>query len=322
MNDKSRGICWILTEDAAGMNNQAMGLAFALKLTPIFKKVILSPPWNYLPNLLSPVNIRSLANPNLFQPPYPDVIISCGRKSVIPALALKRLNHKTICIHIQNPRVPTHYFDAIIAPAHDQLDASNVLTTQLAIHHITQEKIAAEADKFRAQFNAYKRPLITVLVGGSSNKFQFTLSQAKTMAHELAELAKKHNATLAILPSRRTEDECFNALQNTLSKDHYVWDRESDNPYIGLLGLTDYFIATADSVSMISEAASTGKPIYLYPLKAKRPITRFKRFYQILYRKNIARPFDGSLDHWHYNPVNETQNAAHFIEHHLEHIAR
>ena len=51
---------------------------------------------------------------------------------------------------------------------------------------------------------------------------------------------------------------------------HYLWDGEGENPYFGLLGLADFLVVTCDSVNMVSEAASTGKPVYVADLPGGR----------------------------------------------------
>ena len=76
-----------------------------------------------------------------------DVIISCGRKSVIPSIHLKKnSNKKVINIHIQNPKVSFKNFDFIVAPEHDGIKGENVINTKGAIHYLSEQEIHANKD--------------------------------------------------------------------------------------------------------------------------------------------------------------------------------
>ena len=100
--------------------------------------------------------------------------------------------------------------------------------------------------------------------------------------------------------------------------DTWVWNGKNDNPYINILTNSNYFIITSDSVNMISEAATTGKPIYIYKLPKKmlriRDIPRkLIIFFNELENKNIIRWFDGNLEDWQYKAINPTQEIANEI---------
>ena len=80
--------------------------------------------------------------------------------------------------------------------------------------------------------------------------------------------------------------------------------------YLSSLGLSDIIIVTCDSTSMISEAAITGKPIYVANMKAKRNIYRFKKFYKLFKDLGIIRDLEEKIDFWGYNKLNEVNRAA------------
>ena len=69
-----------------------------------------------------------------------------------------------------------------------------------------------------------------------------------------------------------------------------VWDGQGDNPYFGYLALADVIIVTCDSVSMISEACSTGKPVYLVALEGDS--ARFRKFHEALLQAGVIRRFE------------------------------
>jgi mitochondrial fission protein ELM1 len=126
--------CWLLSEGHAGMENQCRGLAEALELDPVLKRVRAKFPWKYFPVQLwwRPLTVATEGD---FAPPWPDILISCGRRSVAVALAVQRASaSKTFTVHIQDPHVASYHFDLVVVPQHDNLRGDNVLVTRGALH--------------------------------------------------------------------------------------------------------------------------------------------------------------------------------------------
>ena len=88
----------------------------------------------------------------------------------------------------------------------------------------------------------------------------------------------------------------------------WIWDGSGDNPYMGYLALADVLVVTADSVNMVSEAAATGKPVFVVDLKGGS--RKFRLFHEDMRGKGITRPFEGRLETWIYPPLQETARAA------------
>jgi hypothetical protein len=76
-----------------------------------------------------------------------------------------------------------------------------------------------------------------------------------------------------------------------------------------------HIVVTADSVNMISEAAGSGKPVYILALEGGSK--KFTRFHRTMIERGIARPFDGKLAEWRYTPLNETARVATLIRERL-----
>ena len=134
---KLKGI--LLTQGMHGMISQVEGLAKALDIEFTHQKVELNNFWNLLPPKFTPVsqNVYKKIDHLDF-----DIIISCGRKSVIPSIHLKSISNKKVFnIHIQDPKVDLNHFDFVIAPEHDGIKGSNVITTKGAIHYLTTKEI-------------------------------------------------------------------------------------------------------------------------------------------------------------------------------------
>ena len=87
-----------------------------------------------------------------------------------------------------------------------------------------------------------------------------------------------------------------------------IWDGTGDNPYFGFLGLADAIVVTGDSVNMVTEAAGTGKPVFVQALKGRS--TRLACFHRLMRERGATRPFEGRLETWTYAPINDTELVA------------
>lgn len=295
--------CWVVTEALKGLQNQATGLAEALGLKFELKE------------LKTRTLIRKIlpgGGPG-FTPPWPDLLITCGRQSVPAALSVRRASkNKTFTVHIQDPMVDPSEFDAVVVPAHDKVRGANVFVTQGACNRVTRKELDEAAEKFKPLFKDLPRPLIGVLVGGKTRYEGFSPASIHDFAAKLKAAAIASGGALAVTPSRRTGDENIASLKRELAKlPLYMWDGLSDNPYFGLLALAQYIVVTGDSISMISEACTTGKPVFIYELP--KTGKRHKRFCSTFFNSRMARPFEGTLGKWNYTPLEDTRQAAEFV---------
>jgi mitochondrial fission protein ELM1 len=87
-----------------------------------------------------------------------------------------------------------------------------------------------------------------------------------------------------------------------------IWDGCGENPYFAYLALADAFMVTADSVSMISEAAATGKPVHILGLDGGN--AKFSRFHASAQEAGITRPFTGRIEAWSYMIPDDTARAG------------
>ena len=84
--------------------------------------------------------------------------------------------------------------------------------------------------------------------------------------------------------------------------------------YLSSLGLADIIIVTCDSTSMISEAAITGKPVYVAQMRNKRSIHRFDKFYKLFKELGIIRDLDNKIENWTYTGLDEVNKAATLVK--------
>lgn len=303
--------CWLLSEDKAGMVNQCLGLAEALGVGPVWKRIVPRAPWKYLPPRLWLAPLKAPGpGSDALTPPWPDITIGCGRYAVGIALAIKRASGgRTFAVHIQDPKVDARRFDLIVVPGHDRLRGENVIVTRGALHRVTQARLDGEALRFAPQLQHLPRPLVTVLVGGTNRRYRLGMEEARALGARLVQLAQDYRAGIALSVSRRTSPAVIEALRRALAAvPSVIWDGHGDNPYFAWLALADFIIVTCDSVSMVTEACYTGKPVYVAELPGGS--RRFHAFHQAMRAAGYTRRFEGKLDKWHYAPLRETASVA------------
>lgn len=296
--------CWIITEGIAGTENQCLGVAENLNVDIEIKRIKLNEPWNTLSPYLK-FECHKTFSPYL-TPPWPDLVLASGRKSIAASRYIKKLSkEKTLVVQIQDPRVRLREVDLICVPEHDPTRGPNVITTTAAPNRITPQKLNEAKEEFASLFSHMPKPRVGVLIGGNSNAYTLTKEKTKQLCDQLLNV----NGSLMITASRRTGEENREILKQSLNGEHiYFWDELSPNPYFGILAWADYLLITSDSVSMISEAASTGKPLYTLDLEGGNK--RLNLFHKNIRDKGIAKRFDGHLAPWTYTPLNDSNVIA------------
>lgn len=298
----------ILTENFAGMKSQAIGFAQRAGfneelcyLTPKFPwKIISAPYW--------PMPLKSVLPFRLSNSP---IIVSVGSVGGVINASLRNTNR--MAIHIQNPRIALSKFDLIIANPHDGISASNVLISRTALHHVTIELLKKNKTKWESILHPTPIPLVSVLLGGNNGRFKFGKKEAYHLANQLKSLMINDNISLAITPSRRTDPEVVQIIQNTLQPlGAYIWNGQGENPYLGLLACADFILVTMDSVSMISEAVATSVPVMILPLPGKSK--RIFSFIHSMQQENRVKIFKGKLINWSVKPLDDTDEIINKVK--------
>lgn len=302
--------CWVVTDGKVGMENQCLGLAEAMGLTPEVKRIRLREPWRALNPWLPIIGRRVFhADSAPFLPPWPDLIIASGRQSAGPALyARKRSRGRTFVVQIQDPGAPASKFDLVVVPRHDKLRGDNVLVTTGALHRVTPARLAEAAGAWAPRLDHLPRPRAAVLIGGDNGVYRLTPAVMDRLASDLAGLARD-GWSLMVTPSRRTgagNEARLRAALAGLPAD--IWDGTGDNPYFGYLGLADAVIVTSDSVNMVTEAAATGKPVHVVDLEGGS--AKFAAFHAMMRETGVTRPFAGRIEDWDHPPLLETERVA------------
>ena len=303
--NKLKGL--LLTEGLHGMISQVEGLAKALDLDYFHEKVELNSPWNLVPPSLTPK--KKFIFKNQINKEY-DVIISCGRKSVIPSIVLKKnSNKKIVNIHIQNPKVSLENFDIVVAPDHDSVDGPNVLISKGAIHYLTLDEIHKAKDYLLSKIEKQKE-VVTLILGGPTKYYNYDNESMIQIFSKINKQILEKNMQLIIIPSNRTPEKIIQFAKEYFNKNRLIVDSVDKQAYLSSLALAKYIIVTCDSSSMISEAALTGKPVYVAMIPAMRNDKRFQKFRNLLESMNIIRKLEDNLDTWSYEKLDETNRIA------------
>ena len=307
---KLKGI--LLTEGMHGMISQVEGLAKALDIDFTHHKVELNHFWKLVPPNLSPVS------QSVFKKIYHgdfDVIISCGRKSVIPSIHLKNTaNKKVFNIHIQDPKVNLNHFDFIVAPEHDGIEGQNVISTKGAIHYLTESEINENKDYLNSFIKKDERKIWALIMGGPTKYYEYSRENIKAIFENLNNLNKQNNFQLVVIPSMRTPKNIIQYAKDYFGENHTVIETIDKKAYLSALAISEKIVVTCDSSSMISEAALTGKPIYVANISPKKNDKRFQRFRNLFKELNIIRILGEEIENWNYQKLDETNRVANIIK--------
>lgn len=263
-------LVWVLLGQKAGDNNQVLALAEQL-------------PWSFqskhfdyrafeiITNRLLGATLAGLdrKSSSELSAPWPDLVITAGRRNEPVARWIKRQSGgKTRLVHMGRPWAPLAVFDLLITtPQYFLPEQDNILHNQLPLHRADEGKIKLSVEAWQQQLEAFPRPYIAVLLGGDSGPYSFTAASAKKMGQLVNQLAHSQQASLLISSSARTPASAYHAFEREIDVPSffYRWHRDDPrNPYLAYLGLADSFVVTGESMSMLTEAAATGKPLYIY----------------------------------------------------------
>lgn len=201
-----------------------------------------------------------------------DFIISCGRKLANASVYYKKHygSNDVKSISILKPNLPFAFFDAVILPSHDGIfdkPKNNIVNVNGAI---TSDNFGSNVMDKSADliFDKFEKPYIGVMIGGNSGGFRFTNDAIIELSKRLDIISKNMNASLFITTSRRTPRGLLAKLTEYLNCSYYIYDfhylSKGKSPYSLFLKNCDYFVVTADSISMISEVHETKKPVYVF----------------------------------------------------------
>ena len=275
--DRTRSI-WGLLGEKPGDNAQIEAVANATGLPWEKKRIQVVERWRVAkPAVAADISHIDVAASEGLEPPWPDMIITSGRRLMNAALWIKQRSPQTKLVLVGRPHGHFDAFDLIVAAPQFRLPPlPHVVNLDLPLLFPSRERIARETSTWQAEFKTLPRPLTAVLVGAAAIPFCFD----RVVADELAQrsIALSQEGSCYFVTSRRTSAEIADAIAARLRPQDrlYRWQPEQPrNPYLALLGSADRFIVTGDSASMMVEVARLGKPLAICELPQDRRLVRW-----------------------------------------------
>ncbi len=294
---------WALTDGRPGNDNQT--LAVAEKLGAFEVKRI---EFSFLAKLHNFLLGRTFIGvKNKPQPPYPDIVISAGRKLSRIARTIKKRSNAKI-VQLMWPGFGHQDFDLIFTPKHDNLPPKpNLIEIIGSPNRVTPNLLEEHAAKWRGKIPFTGKPVVSVLVGNVTND----------EADKLIRILSQIKGYLLISTSRRTSAYLTNALRELKNEKYFFeWKAGAENPYFAFLGLADFIIVTGDSQSMCAESVTTGKPAYIFNCEGPPRHTDFTNY---LIESGKARALiDCNLKNYEYQPLDMLNFATNTIREKLE----
>jgi uncharacterized protein len=309
---------WLLTDGNAGNARQANALAGALALGDSQTWTLASrAPWSWLAPRRLPGARHAFGSgfsAALAVPPM--LAIGCGRQGALATRLLRQQGSRTV--QILDPRIDPAHWDWVVAPQHDDLRGSNVITLLGSLNPVDDAWLAQARMDFAA-LAALPQPRTAVLLGGSSAHVRFDRNAFEVLAAKLEAALARDGGSVMITVSRRTSKKIVAALRHRyVETPGVVWCGESDgpNPYAGMLAWADRIVCSPDSVNMISEACATRVPVHVFdPVRVRgRP----RRFLDALLRSGRIRVMDAGLTAFDAEPLRETARVAAILRERLE----
>ena len=298
-----------LHDGRAGNARQALALARALDADA--GECLLQPraPWRWLAPRALPAAMPAFGNAFnacLAQPPQ--VAIGCGRQAALATRLLRARGSQSV--QILDPRIDTRHWDLVVAPEHDSLRGDNVITTLGSLHPL-DDLWLAQARRDAAHLAALPSPHTVLLVGGPTRHAALDDAAFAAPLAQLSAHALRENGSFSVVASRRTPER-WRAMLTTVPADipglRWRDERDGPNPYAGLLAHADRIVCTPDSVNMLSEAAATPAPVFVWSAGVARG--RLRIFLDALRASSRVRELDDALLPFAIEPLRETARVA------------
>lgn len=265
-------LVWVISGYRAGEHTQMAALAEALGW-PFRTKALRYRPWDFVPGLLRRSSLAGVDRraSDTLEPPWPDVVITAGmRNEPVARWVRNRAGPGCLLVSVGRPWAGFECFDLVITtPQYRLPDRPNVLQNVGTLHLVNESSLAAARDRWSPRFKDLPSPRIGVLVGGNSGPYTLGPRAAGRLAAQANRMAKETGGSLLVTTSARTSTSATEVLACGLDCPHYLYRWNPDparNPYLGILAMADALIVTSDTVSMLSEAVGTGKPVHIFDL--------------------------------------------------------
>lgn len=308
--------CWIISDGKAGHEAQCLGVAEALGVDAVMKRVAPRGLWKTVSPWAPVAPAERFGKPgSAFAPPWPTLALAIGRLTTPYIRRLKRAaGLKTYTVILLDPKTGPKTADLFWLPEHDRRRGANVVTTLTAPHRFSPERLQALRGQMPPDIAALPNPRVAVLIGGPNGDYVFAPGDVARLAGALRTIGGQ-GAGLMISCSRRTPPDMAQAIEAaTRDIPRIFWNGAGENPYPAFLAHADLFVVTGDSVNMTGEPCVTGRPVYVFHPSGGSP--KFTRFHRALAEYGATRPLPEQPDlaeRWSYPPLYSATTIAEHI---------
>jgi len=209
---------------------------------------------------------------------YAEFIVSCG-SSLAPVNVFMSKENAAKNVVIMKPGIAMglNKFNLAVIPKHDRPPkAKNVVETTAAPNLIDPDALKNDGEKLSKRIGGVKNKAIGLFIGGSNPEFELTKDAVMPVVDNVLKFCESHDAELLVTTSRRTSKEVENILKDKLAGNPrckllvIANEKNFDETVGGILSLSRIQVVSEESVSMISEAVTSGKKVIVFKLKKKK----------------------------------------------------
>jgi uncharacterized protein len=301
---------WAVSDGRAGNVRQAEALAHALDAGPVRGVVVQArSPWRQFAPLRPPGSDHAFGRDfrSLLRGPAA-LAVGCGRQAALATRLLRERGMRVV--QVLDPRVDPSHWDLVIAPRHDRVRGSNVLSTLGSLNPVDDRWLADGRAVF-PDFARLPSPRTGVLIGASSRHARVDAAACRQLARELHACLARDGGSVLLTASPRTSSALRSILRDAfapLPGVRWLGPEDGRNPYAGLLGWADRIVCSPDSVNMISEACATTVPVHVFALDDAHG--RLRGFLDALVAGGRIRGMQAGLAPFAVTPLRETARVA------------
>jgi mitochondrial fission protein ELM1 len=273
-------VVWLIDAYRAGERAQLLALAEALGwpyeiLRFDYRK------FEFLTNIFRGSDLRGIrvSRSSPMRPPWPDLVISAGmRNEPVCRWIRAQSGGKTRIVHVGRPWADPANFDLVITTPQYRLPLrDNVVQNALTLHQVSEQRLRDAAAQWKHRFEHLPTPHVAVVIGGNSGPYTFGPRAARRLAKQVNEMCEREGGSVLLTTSSRTDPVAARVLEQSLTVPNYFYHwraGDTENPYFGMLAVAGVLIVTADSISMLSEACATGRPVFMFDLGSGKQAMR------------------------------------------------
>ena len=198
-------------------------------------------------------------------------------------------------------------------PEHDSLFGENVIASKGAIHYLRSEELSQNEDYLKSRISKEKK-IVALIIGGPNKYYDYNDKIIDEIFSKIENNFIKNNYQAIIIPSMRTPHRIIKKAEDYFDTNQIIINNVDKKAYLSSLKLADHIVVTCDSTSMISEAAITGKSIYVAQMPSVKNNKRFKNFFALFKSLGIIKDLENSVEEWNYQKLDETNRISGYIK--------